>query len=136
MTLESQLSTAQDQIGGAERRAKMLEEENTRIQSEITYWNDLYSQETGKTPPSAARTIPLNVATSSSAPVPSPKPPVMPMQVNPVSIVSSSTLSGGASRSTIPISLTEPRHPPTLSPPMTEAATSDIFGSMPHSVNH
>ena len=43
MTLESQLSAAQDRIGGAERRAKMLEEENNSIQSEITYWNDLYS---------------------------------------------------------------------------------------------
>ena len=43
MTLESQLSAVQDRIGGSEQRAKMLEEENTRIQSEITYWNDLYS---------------------------------------------------------------------------------------------
>ena len=49
--LESQLSAAQDRIGGAERRAKLLESENTRIQGEIQYWNDLYSQETGTTPP-------------------------------------------------------------------------------------
>ena len=72
MTLESQLSTAQDRIGGAERRAKMLEEENTRIQSEIKYWNDLYSQETGEPLPNTASNIPLNVATSASVPVPSP----------------------------------------------------------------
>ena len=49
--LESQLSAAQDRIGGAERRAKLLESENTRIQGEIQYWNELYSQETGTTPP-------------------------------------------------------------------------------------
>ena len=131
MTLESQLSAAQDRIGGAERRAKMLEEENTRIQSEITYWNDLYSQETGETTPSATSNAPLNVATSSSTPVPSPVSPVMPVQIPPVSIVNPSTLSGGASGSTLPIPFTEPVHTPTLSPPMTEAATSDIFGSMP-----
>ena len=131
MTLESQLSVAQDRIGGAERRAKMLEEENTRIQSEITYWNDLYSQETGGTPPSATSNAPLNVAASSSAPVLSPVSPIMPVQLLPVSIVTPSTLSGGASGSTLPISCTEPVHTPTLSPPMTEAATSDLFGSMP-----
>ena len=131
MTLESQLSAAQDRIGGAERKAKMLEEENTRIQSEITYWNDLYSQETGETPPNAASNIPLNVATSSSAPVPSPIPPVMPVQMNPVSIVNPSTISGGASGSTIPISLTEPVQTPMLSSPLTEAATAYMFGPMP-----
>ena len=49
--LESQLSAAQDRIGGAERRAKLLETENTRIQGEIQYWNELYSQETGTVPP-------------------------------------------------------------------------------------
>ena len=32
--LESELSAMQDQIVGAERRAKMLEEENTRIQGD------------------------------------------------------------------------------------------------------
>ena len=114
MTLESQLSTAQDRIGGAERRAKMLEEENTRIQSEIKYWNDLYSQETGETPPDTANTHPLNVATSSSVPVPSPVPPVMPVQVNPVSMVNPSMLSGGALGSTLPLPLTEPIYTPTL----------------------
>ena len=43
MNLESQLPAAQDTIGGAEPRAKTLEEENSRIQTEIKYWNDLYS---------------------------------------------------------------------------------------------
>ena len=50
-TLEGQLSAAQDRIGGAERRAKLLEDENVRIHSELAYWNELYSQETGVTPP-------------------------------------------------------------------------------------
>ena len=112
MTLESQLSAAQDWIGGAEQRAKMLEEENTRIQSEITYWNDLYSQETGETPPSAASNAPLNVAASSPAPVSSPVPPIMPVHINPVSIVNPSTLFGDASGSTLPIPFTEPVHTP------------------------
>ena len=71
MQLESQLSAAQDRIGGAERRAKTLEEENSRIQGEIKYWNDLYSQETGEVPPSVANSPPLNVAANVaiSAPV-------------------------------------------------------------------
>ena len=62
MQLESQLSAAQVRIGGAERRAKTLEDENSRIQGEIKYWNDLYSQETGEVPPSVANSPPLNVA--------------------------------------------------------------------------
>ena len=47
--LESQLSAAQDRIGGAERRAKDLQTENESIKSELKYWNELYSQETGVT---------------------------------------------------------------------------------------
>ena len=45
MTLENQLSTAQDRIGGAERRAKALEDENVRIKGELQTWNDYYEQE-------------------------------------------------------------------------------------------
>ena len=33
--LESELSSAQDRIGGAERRARLLEEENTKIKGEL-----------------------------------------------------------------------------------------------------
>ena len=33
--LESELSDAQDQIGGAERRAKLLEDENVKIKGEL-----------------------------------------------------------------------------------------------------
>ena len=33
--LESALSAAQDRIGGAERRARILEEENTKIKGEL-----------------------------------------------------------------------------------------------------
>ena len=47
MNLESQLSTAQDRIGGAERRAKALEDENVRIKGELQSWNEYYEQETG-----------------------------------------------------------------------------------------
>ena len=39
MTLENQLSSAQDRIGGAERRAKALEEENVQIKGELQSWN-------------------------------------------------------------------------------------------------
>ena len=56
-TLEGQLSAAQDRIGGAERRAKLLEDENVRIHSELQYWNDLYSQETGVTPPQTGQEV-------------------------------------------------------------------------------
>ena len=44
-SLENQLSAAQDRIGGAERRAQQLEEENRQIKSELQYWNDYYAQE-------------------------------------------------------------------------------------------
>ena len=72
-TLEGQLSVAQDRIGGAERRAKLLEDENVRIHSELQYWNDLYSQETGVTPPQTGQdvTSPPSVVVS-SAPIVSP----------------------------------------------------------------
>ena len=56
-TLEGQLSAAQDRIGGAERRAKLLEDENVRIHSELEYWNELYSQETGVTPPQTGQEV-------------------------------------------------------------------------------
>ena len=45
MTLESQLSAAQDRIGGAERRAKVLEDENVRIKGELQNWSEYYEQE-------------------------------------------------------------------------------------------
>ena len=37
--LENALSAAQDRIGGAERRARILEEENTKIKGELESWN-------------------------------------------------------------------------------------------------
>ena len=43
-SLSSQLSAAQDRIGGAERRAQQLQTENEAIKSELKYWNDLYEQ--------------------------------------------------------------------------------------------
>ena len=45
-SLENQLSAAQDRIGGAERRAQQLAEENVQIKSELQYWNELYAQDT------------------------------------------------------------------------------------------
>ena len=44
-SLADQLSAAQDRIGGAERRAQQLTEENKQIKSELNYWNELYAQE-------------------------------------------------------------------------------------------
>ena len=44
-SLANQLSAAQDRIGGAERRAQQLTEENQQIKSELNYWNELYAQE-------------------------------------------------------------------------------------------
>ena len=37
--LESASSAAQDRIGGAKRRARLLEEENTKIKGELESWN-------------------------------------------------------------------------------------------------
>ena len=45
--LENQLSAAQDRIGGAERKARLLDEENIMIKSELKFWNDVYAQDTG-----------------------------------------------------------------------------------------
>ena len=44
-SLSSQLSAAQDRIGGAERRAQQLQTENEAIKSELKYWNDLYEND-------------------------------------------------------------------------------------------
>ena len=43
--LANELSAAQDRIGGAERRAQQLAEENTQIKSELKYWNEYYEQD-------------------------------------------------------------------------------------------
>ena len=40
------LSAAQDRIGGAERRAHYLAEENVQLKSELQYWNELYAEDT------------------------------------------------------------------------------------------
>ena len=40
--LESQLSATQDYIGGAERKARLLETENGKIESELQFCNDAY----------------------------------------------------------------------------------------------
>ena len=61
------MSTAQDRIGGVERRAQQLEVENTRIQGEIKYWNDLYAYDTGETPPPTAMSTPISTLPTISA---------------------------------------------------------------------
>ena len=38
LKLESQLSTAQDQIGAAERRGQLLEQKNTRLEQDVDKW--------------------------------------------------------------------------------------------------
>ena len=43
--LESALSAAQDRIGGSERRAQRLEEENAKIHSELQSWHDWYNED-------------------------------------------------------------------------------------------
>ncbi|MCV6576723.1 MAG: hypothetical protein OIF58_13400, partial [Cohaesibacter sp.] len=40
MKMESQLSTAQDKIGAAERRTKLLEQKNENLQKELDSWNE------------------------------------------------------------------------------------------------
>ena len=40
MKMESQLSAAQDKIGAAERRTKLLEEKNENLQKELNSWNE------------------------------------------------------------------------------------------------
>ena len=48
--LESELSTVQDRICGAERRAQFLEAENVKIHNELQSWNDWYNENTGAGP--------------------------------------------------------------------------------------
>ena len=50
--LEHELSAAQDRIGGAERRAKLLEDENIKIKGELQSWNEYYAEETTEGPQS------------------------------------------------------------------------------------
>ena len=72
--LEHQLSAAQDRIGGAERKARLLDEENIMIKSELKFWNDVYAQDTG-------------VSHTESAPVTVNSPPLtMPMPVPPAPV--------------------------------------------------
>ena len=41
--MENQLFGAQDQIGGVERRRKLLEDQNALLQKEMDNWNTIYS---------------------------------------------------------------------------------------------
>ena len=63
--LESELSAAQDRIGGAERRAQWLENENTKIKGELQSWNDYYNQE--ETSPEEPVSMPIPNVSSGPA---------------------------------------------------------------------
>ena len=55
--LESELSAAQDRIGGAERRAQQLAEENVKIHSELQSWHEWYNEDTGAGPQASEELI-------------------------------------------------------------------------------
>ena len=65
--LESQLSAAQDRIGGAERRAQLLEQENVKIKGELQSWNDYYNQE--ETSPETPVSAPVSTSIPDSTPL-------------------------------------------------------------------
>ena len=54
LSFDHQLSAAQDRIGGAERKASLLETENAKILGELQFWNDVYQQDTGISHPMSA----------------------------------------------------------------------------------
>ena len=70
--MESQLSAAQDRIGGAERKAQLLDAENVKIKGELQFWNDIYSQDTGVSQPVVATPFVTSPAISLPIPIPSP----------------------------------------------------------------
>ena len=55
--LESALLAVQDRIGGAERRARLLEEENIKIKGELQSWEEDYWQE--ETSPEGPVSMPM-----------------------------------------------------------------------------
>ena len=48
LQLESELSAAQDKIGGAKCRAQLLENENIKIKGELQSWNEWYEEDAGE----------------------------------------------------------------------------------------
>ena len=62
--LESELSLAQDRIGGAERRARVLEEENVKIKGELQSWQEYYEQEETSPEEPVSAPIPPSLFTS------------------------------------------------------------------------
>ena len=73
LSLEQQLLTTQDRIGSVGRRARLLENENQKIQGELQFWNEVYQQDTGISHTSSA--LPSvnqpSVSTLLPAPIPS-----------------------------------------------------------------
>ena len=55
-----------------EQKAQLLDEENTKIKSELQFWNDVYAQDTGV---SQSEAIPVSVTSPPiSVPIPMPSP--------------------------------------------------------------
>ena len=81
--LESQLSTTQDRIGGTERKARLLENENQEIQDELQFWNEVYQQDTGVS--HFASTRPSMTQATMSMPISIPFTPMLVAPMNPTS---------------------------------------------------
>ena len=110
--LESTLSAAQDRIGGAERRARLLEEENIKIKGELQSWQEDYWQE--ETSPKGPISTPMINASSvpeSMSLFNFTSPMSMPMPNFPFEQVTSQMLSGPSAMTSTPaVSLSVEEH--------------------------
>ena len=114
--LEQELSSAQDRIGGAERRARGLEEENIKIKGELQSWNEWYGQE--ETSPEVPVSTPVSlVANTPAIPLMSDVPAHLSME----SVAGGSTLSVSAALSGPSLMTSQPTTSPAVS----------YFGGMP-----
>ena len=86
-----------------------MEDDNARIQGELKYWNDLYSEETGTTPPPNVGAIPSSPTVSSNAP------PAVPASVSSLIMGFENVASGSGE---VPSGISTPLSPPILSSPL------------------
>ena len=100
--LESQLSATQDRIGGAERKARLLENENQKIQGELQFWNEVYQQDTDIA--RSAPSIPSMTQSSISMPMSIPFTPISLATVD-LAVPMNIPASGPAMTMTLPMSL-------------------------------
>ena len=132
--LESELSSAQDRIGGAERRAKLLEDENIKIKGELQSWNDYYAGDTTEVP----STQPVSEPHFSASSIPPYTGPLLPEFLSLTSTMNMRSAVGG---NAIPTSLEIPSGSMTaLSAPAVSASSFVDSGyrdghgdEMPHS---